>query len=59
MCSWKQNFPCDDQIRIDKIVSESNTSGLNFNPFAPGDFAEKRVLKLVKWFSGHYRAIKS
>ena len=29
------------------------------NPFAPGDFAEKRVLKLVDWFSGHCRAIKS
>ena len=29
------------------------------NPFAPGDFAEKRVLKLVEWFSGHCRAIKS
>ena len=30
-----------------------------FNPFAPGDFAEKRVLKLVEWFSGLCRAIKS
>ena len=30
-----------------------------FHPFAPGDFAEKRVLKLVEWFSGHCRAIKS
>ena len=30
-----------------------------FNSFAPGDFAEKRVLKLVEWFSGHCRAIKS
>ena len=29
-----------------------------FNPFAPGDFAEKRVLKLVEWFSGHCRAIE-
>ena len=29
------------------------------NPFAPGDFAEKRVFKLVKWFSGHCHAIKS
>ena len=29
------------------------------NPFAPRDFAEKRVLKLVEWFSGHCRAIKS
>ena len=32
---------------------------LYFNPFAPGDFAEKRILKLVEWFSGHCRAIKS
>ena len=32
---------------------------LEFNPFAPGDFAQKRVLKLVEWFSGHCRAIKS
>ena len=29
------------------------------NPFAPGDFAEKHVLKLVEWFSGHCRAVKS
>ena len=29
------------------------------NPFAPGDFAEKRVLKVVEWFSGHCCAIKS
>ena len=29
------------------------------NTFAPGDFAEKCVLKLVEWFSGHCRAIKS
>ena len=29
-------------------------------PFAPGDFAEKCVLKLVEGFSvGHCRAIKS
>ena len=32
---------------------------LLINPFAPGDFAEKRVLKLVEWFSGHCHAIKS
>ena len=29
------------------------------NPFTPGDFAEKRILKLVDWFSGHCHAIKS
>ena len=28
------------------------------NPFAPEDFTEKRVLKLVEWFSGHCHAIK-
>ena len=32
---------------------------ISINPFAPGDFAEKRVLKLVEWFSGHCCAIKS
>ena len=30
-----------------------------FNPFTPGDFAEKHVLKLDEWFSGHCHAIKS
>ena len=30
-----------------------------FNPFAPGDFAEKRVLKVVEWLSGHCGAITS
>ena len=32
---------------------------IGFNPFAPGDFADKRVLRLVEWFSGHCRAIRS
>ena len=32
---------------------------VNVNPFAPGDFAQKRVLKLDEWFSGHCRAIKN
>ena len=27
--SRKQNFPCDDQVRINNIVIESKTSGLN------------------------------
>ena len=31
----------------------------NINPFIPGNFAEKRVLKLVERFSGHCPAIKS
>ena len=34
-------------------------SHMHVNPFAPGDFAKKRVLKLVEWFSGHCHAIKS
>ena len=32
---------------------------IRINPFAPGDFDEKRVLKLFEWFSGHCPAIKS
>ena len=36
-----------------------NNEFKTINPFAPGDFAEKRVLKLVEWFSGHCRARKS
>ena len=31
----------------------------HLNPFAPGDFAEKCVLKVLEWFSGHCPAIKS
>ena len=34
-------------------------NGQNINPFAPGDFAEKCIFKLVEWFSGHCHAIKS
>ena len=49
--------------RFDQVVLllEEIGCGLNrkINPFAPGDFAEKRVLKLVEWFSGHCRAVKS
>ena len=43
-----------------EVKSRSIISALfAINPFAPGDFVEKRVLKLVEWFSGHCRAIKS
>ena len=41
-----------------KFIDKYNTI-CNINPFAPGDFAEKRILKLVEWFSGHCRSIKS
>ena len=45
-----------------KIKMTDNKQSLSsqlINPFAPGDFAEKRVSKLVEWFSGHCRARKS
>ena len=49
-----------------KLIKEKQCSIKNIfnsyvNPFAPGDFAEKRVWiqKLVEWFSGHCHAIKS
>ena len=53
-------------FNTDGVAPHKSSNKQNFwpiflviNPFAPGDFAEKRVLKLVEWFSGHCRAIKS
>ena len=47
-------------IRPDSTATSERSALVTLvNPFAPGDFAEKRVLKLVEWFSGHCRAIKS
>ena len=49
---------CHPRLRFnDSIFSFPSIEAVN--PFAPGDFAEKRVLKLVEWFSGHCHAIKS
>ena len=42
-----------------KVKKEEIHVSVIVNPFAPGYFAGKRVLKLVEWFSGHCRAIKS
>ena len=39
--------------------SFAESTVVHVNPFAPGDFAEKHILKLVEWFSGHCPAIKS
>ena len=44
---------------LDNNIKQYTKKVFFLNPFAPGDFAEKRVLKLVKWFSGHCRAITS
>ena len=53
----------DKQVVVEVTGSRKLKNGLvipgTFNPFAPGDFAEKRVLKLIEWFSDHCRAIKS
>ena len=49
----------NDASTNQSVFLSLQNSQLSFNPFAPGDFAEKRVLKLVEWFSGHCRAIES
>ena len=53
-------MPLDSQTTL-PTTNKGNEMNLKyvFNPFTPGDFAEKRVLKLVEWLSGHCRAIKS
>ena len=40
-------------------IQDAFTQGMFINPFSPGDFAKKCVLKLVEWFSGHCHVIKS
>ena len=47
------------QLLRGKFLWSEKSAVMSINPFAPGDFAEKRVLKLDEWFSGHCRAIKS
>ena len=39
--------------------SFAESTVVHVDPFAPGDFAEKHILKLVEWFSGYCPAIKS
>ena len=48
----------DHSILTNQQCLEEIFFKLCFNPFAPGDFAGKHVLKLVEWFSGHCRVIK-
>ena len=58
-------FSCQDavgsaaltKLSVGKILysyrgTQRGYSSKPLNPFAPGDFAEKCVLKLVEWFSG-------
>ena len=52
MCRIRMKLTIQN-VTISKILWQ-----LTINPFTPGDFAEKRVLRLVEWFSGHCRAIK-
>ena len=49
---------CGKKFQEAEIMGRSNETR-DFNSFAPRDFAEKRVLKLVEWFSGHCGAVKS
>ena len=51
--------PLKTKRNFKQVNTTLNVTNNPFNPFAPRDFAEKRVLKLVEWFSGHCRAIKS
>ena len=55
-------FQALSEFISDEEYQETNckiSTGGDFNPFAPGDFVEKRILKLVEWFSVHCCAIKS
>ena len=47
------------RFQVTGFIMQSICLLILINPFAPGNVAEKRVLKLVERFSGHCRAIKS
>ena len=49
----------NNKVDLGQIRSEEIVYSRFINPFAPGDFAKKRVLKPIEWFSGHCHAIKS
>ena len=53
--SWSL-WPVYVKLRLNwyfDLVESRHSFMTGLNPFAPGDFAEKRILKLVEWFSGH------
>ena len=50
---------CSRQNVSEEEKEKEKEGTVEINPVAPGDFCEKRVLKLVEWFSGHCRTIKS
>ena len=51
-------FVTDNLKKLHKLTSSFETNWY-INPFAPGNFAKKHILKLVEQFSGHFLAIKS
>ena len=54
-----QNTGLSLRFQVAGYITQSIFLLIPINPFAPGNVAGKRVLKLFKWFSGHCRAIKS
>ena len=51
-------FVTDNLKKLHKLTSSFEPNWY-INPFAPGNFAKKHILKLVEQFSGHFLAIKS
>ena len=47
------------QLTADQSLEATGSFPVLINAFVPGDFAEKRVLEVLGWFSGHCPAIKS
>ena len=47
------------KFRLKKKTKTKQKTSDSFNPFVPGNFGEKGILKLAKPFSSHSLAIKS
>ena len=57
---WIKTLSCSDGTSVTTYCLVVSTKVQQpINPFAPGGFAKRLVLKLVAWFSGHCHAIKS
>ena len=56
--NWKILFRLPSLSKVRHNCNMHLWYSILFNPFAPGDFAKKRVLKLVEWSLSCYKELK-
>ena len=56
--NWKILFRLPSLSKVSHNCNVHLWYSILFNPFAPGDFAEERILKLVEWSLSCYKELK-